>query len=484
MGIEESLAGKLAHGWYVYTNGEYIDQSVWSSTAARSSAWTAGAIVSTAEDMARWIGALYSGKILSDNALNSMRTLVPINILDRNFIGYGMGTIKWICLGETLWCHGGSTSGSRSQFAYFQKKDISMTLLINCGNNYDRPTFILEEMFKTILNYYQYPHDKIHADKVMLNTYYVTPNQDSVKISAHIHNPANHSIMAFSKIENTDATYQDSIALYDDGLHGDSLAGDMIFGGVFLPINREDDFSVSVSTLDVDSNYQYIQEKINYFTTIGPVSFDSYDIISNDTIPNPGDIIRLNLRLKNDGLEAIAKNISAEISSLDSCVLVNAVKSKSTFADLNPGNIVTCDSYYTIKIQKTCSEEREIQFNISISSDGYSFWSDTFSIGINLETEVAEGNTKAIPSKYMLHQNYPNPFNPKTVISYQLPVASDITLSIYSITGQKVATLVSEIQTPGNHKYEWDASNMASGVYYYRLTADNFVGMKKLILLK
>ena len=107
-----------------------------------------------------------------------------------------------------------------------------------------------------------------------------------------------------------------------------------------------------------------------------------------------------------------------------------------------------------------------------------------FSIGINLETEVAEGNTKAIPSKYMLHQNYPNPFNPKTVISYQLPVASDITLSIYSITGQKVATLVSEIQTPGNHKYEWDASNMASGVYYYRLTADNFVGMKKLILLK
>lgn len=90
-----------------------------------------------------------------------------------------------------------------------------------------------------------------------------------------------------------------------------------------------------------------------------------------------------------------------------------------------------------------------------------------------------------IPDRYQLFQNYLNPFNPVTVISWQLPVASHVDLSIYNILGQKVATLVNKKQPAGIYNVEWEAMGFAGGVYLYRLETDNgFVQTKKLVLLK
>ena len=85
---------------------------------------------------------------------------------------------------------------------------------------------------------------------------------------------------------------------------------------------------------------------------------------------------------------------------------------------------------------------------------------------------------------YKLNQNYPNPFNPKTMINYQLPKTSEVEIKIYNILGQKVITLVSERQKAGNHQAQWNASGLASGIYYYSLTAGEFRDVKKMILLK
>jgi len=93
-------------------------------------------------------------------------------------------------------------------------------------------------------------------------------------------------------------------------------------------------------------------------------------------------------------------------------------------------------------------------------------------------------STEIIPHSFKLNNNYPNPFNPTTTIGYQLPAVSDVELSIYNLTGQKVATLVSERQNAGYHKVEWDASGFASGLYYYRLEAGEFLDVKKMILLR
>jgi len=93
-----------------------------------------------------------------------------------------------------------------------------------------------------------------------------------------------------------------------------------------------------------------------------------------------------------------------------------------------------------------------------------------------------------LANNFYLYQNYPNPFNPKTVISYQIPVISEVELNVYNILGQNVKALVSKKQPAGIYKVEWEATGFASGVYLYHLSSQgeshNFSQSKKLILLK
>lgn len=85
---------------------------------------------------------------------------------------------------------------------------------------------------------------------------------------------------------------------------------------------------------------------------------------------------------------------------------------------------------------------------------------------------------------YYLLQNYPNPFNPITLISYQLPVSSDVKLSIYNLLGEEILVLVNEHQNAGNYNETFDGSKLSSAIYFYRLQASEFSDVKKMILLK
>jgi hypothetical protein len=95
------------------------------------------------------------------------------------------------------------------------------------------------------------------------------------------------------------------------------------------------------------------------------------------------------------------------------------------------------------------------------------------------------GKTKGnVPAEFSLSQNYPNPFNPTTVIHYQLPVNSFVTLKIYDILGREVATLINGRQSAGYYNATFKATNLPSGVYFYRLQAGTYSATKKLLLLK
>jgi hypothetical protein len=89
-----------------------------------------------------------------------------------------------------------------------------------------------------------------------------------------------------------------------------------------------------------------------------------------------------------------------------------------------------------------------------------------------------------IPSVIGLSQNYPNPFNPTTTISYQLPMQNHVTLKVFDMLGREVATLVNGVEEPGYKSINFNANGLASGMYYYRLQAGNFIETKKLILLR
>jgi len=102
----------------------------------------------------------------------------------------------------------------------------------------------------------------------------------------------------------------------------------------------------------------------------------------------------------------------------------------------------------------------------------------TISYSSVIESEVSA------PDRFDLSQNYPNPFNPVTVINYQLPVNSFVTLKVYNVLGNEVKTLVNENQDAGTYKIDFKGSNLASGMYIYKLTAGSFTSTKKMMLLK
>ncbi len=104
-----------------------------------------------------------------------------------------------------------------------------------------------------------------------------------------------------------------------------------------------------------------------------------------------------------------------------------------------------------------------------------------------MDASDVDPSNNNLPKEFALNQNYPNPFNPATTVEYAVPIASHIDVSVFNVLGQKVTTLVNEDKAAGIYDVQWDTqkSNAASGIYFYRLTADDKVlDTKKMMLLK
>jgi D-alanyl-D-alanine carboxypeptidase len=255
--VEEDPDGVIAHAWLDWDGDRHRDDvSLLPQTAYYSSMWTAGGMVSTAEDMAIWVHALYRGDLLGPTSLQEMQTYIPINIWGPSFVGYGLGTVQWILQGDTLFAHGGHAFGNNSEAAYWPERDISYAVLMN----------------------------------------------------------------------------QDTWDTYPD------LLSEIIIT-------------------------EFHRVVIDYIT----------DIPLDDT---------------------------------------------------------------------------------------------------------------QTPVRYSLNQNYPNPFNPSTTIEFTLPKSEFVELKVFNILGKEVSTVVSNKLNQGNHTYQFDGKNLASGIYYYQLVAGEYREVKKMILLR
>ena len=113
--------------------------------------------------------------------------------------------------------------------------------------------------------------------------------------------------------------------------------------------------------------------------------------------------------------------------------------------------------------------------NGNLNLNGHTFTYGTF---VSVEDDLEQ------PKEFALSQNYPNPFNPTTSISFSIPQSSFVTLKVYDVIGNEIVSLVNEQKDAGNYKFNFDASKLSTGVYLYRLSADNSVISKKMILIK
>jgi hypothetical protein len=104
----------------------------------------------------------------------------------------------------------------------------------------------------------------------------------------------------------------------------------------------------------------------------------------------------------------------------------------------------------------------------------------------NTITPAAGNSTFGItaPKGYRLYENYPNPFNPSTTIKFTIPEKGFVTLGVFDITGKEVSTLVSSQKNPGTYEVVFDAASLASGLYFYKITVNNFSSVRKMILIK
>jgi hypothetical protein len=185
-------------------------------------------------------------------------------------------------------------------------------------------------------------------------------------------------------------------------------------------------------------------------------------------LPENGDTMNINVHLYKNGVEVTSGHFQSDI----------------IISDWMPFQIIFTDTLYTsvdsARISFSPANEPK---DGSLGPLGNSvLYIDNVSFD-TLITSVANF-TNEIPRKFNLNQNYPNPFNSSSVIKYSIPNSSEVTLKIFNTLGEEIETLVNDEKPVGTYEVNWNAFNLPSGVYFYRLQAGTFVQTRKMILLK
>jgi polyhydroxybutyrate depolymerase len=301
----------------------------------------------------------------------------------------------------------------------------------------------------------------------------ISKQGDSLQVTAQLRNSAKHPMTVYAIMTGRQSTFKDSVKLFDDGEHWDGDAADDIFGGKkWFSDLYEDIYALTLRVTDNQANISTFINHPTYITSIGPIKLDIFEITNLF-----GTLFTLKLTLKNEGVESTAQNITVQLATIDDEIVKLTVPVQNGI-NIEAGHSVEVEESIMINIPDSI---KIIPINVKIFSHGQYFWTDTFEIDL---TSSAINQQNIIPLSFKMSQNYPNPFNPRTIINYELPIMNYVELIIYNIIGDKVVTLISERQEAGYHQVEWDASGLASGVYYYRIQAGNYTDVKKMIFIK
>ncbi len=199
-------------------------------------------------------------------------------------------------------------------------------------------------------------------------------------------------------------------------------------------------------------------------------SFSSGVLLNNATMPD--SLTPVTSSLPYHMILSTTSGRFISVSNLQGDTLM-AGESNDHLVHVNTAGLDETDTY-TAAIRITSSDTLNSVFTVPITLN--------FTM-LSTPTPMTEEHS-TLPKEFALAQNYPNPFNPSTVIAYQLPTASDVRLELFDVLGRKVATLVNARQAAGYYNVVLNANNLATGIYFYRLQAGNFVQTKKMILLK
>ena len=222
-------------------------------------------------------------------------------------------------------------------------------------------------------------------------------------------------------------------------------------------------------------------------------SQETRDIILDPLLPVPGEEVDIFARIHNFSLEDYFGSVSVRFYYGDpgsGGILIQDSRGNSEFAirgiNARESKVVTLEGWNIpstadkdSKVYVVIDEENVISEVHENNNLGWTLINPSLFDRIGVDTELA-----GQPNQFALEQNYPNPFNPATRIRYQLPKPSQITLNVYDSMGRTVAELVDDFQAAGVYEYNFEASNLASGIYIYQLTGEFGTLNRKMIVIK
>jgi hypothetical protein len=328
-------------------------------------------------------------------------------------------------------------------------------------------------LFQNILNFFGVSYEVVLAKDPYIDKTFARAIIDTVLLRTRFLNDYNHQFTPHLIYANLDSTQIDSLTLYDDGLHGDSLSNDGLYGGYIPPRLSEDFYSLSVSTIDHQENNYLNLADVCRFTTAGPVKLDSILYTKNSNT-----LYYLRPFVRNEGTSKTITGAKIRLYCDDPFVS-SIYAGYAIFPNIEPGSSVGSSNSIFIRIIDSLFTTGRFNIRAEITSSDWLYWNDSLQVIVGVEEELNNA-----PTEYSLLQNYPNPFNPTTKISYAIPQNSFVELKVFNLLGQEIATLVNEEEPAGNYEAVFDASALSNGVYFYRLQSGDFVQTRKMILLK
>jgi len=416
---------------------------------------------------------------MNNGIYNNVRILdsTTISYMLSDQLGYPANWLSpwWIWKQGLIWWNpAGNWDGYLTFMCYDPSEKWGTIFFQNKHTRSSNPLFSLFGEINNHFTNYAYLYGNIYALHSSVDKAYAKVNVDSVLFRTRFSNIYNHPFTPHLIYANTDSSIIDSLTLFDDGLHGDSLANDGIYGGYIPSQQNENFYSMGVSTIDNQSNKYFITPDICRFTTAGPVVLDS---ISCNKLNIPVRTYAVKPYIKNLSNTVTITQVKIKLISNDSWVEYVS-QALLDFPNIPPLGTVSPSASFTVRYIDSLFPGY-FNFKIEVLSDGWVYWTDSMQV---IVTEIED--EKTLPTEYALLQNYPNPFNPSTKISWQSPVGSHQTIKVYDVLGNEVATLVDEYKPAGKYEIEFDASRLASGIYFYQLRAGEYVAVKKMILIK
>jgi hypothetical protein len=311
-----------------------------------------------------------------------------------------------------------------------------------------------------------------YAHDVAINRSYTGSHLDSVSVTATLTDSLNHTAALSAIVTDTLGVVRDSTVLYNDGNHGDGQAGDSVWGCRIPAPSDRGLFTVNLRTDDITQGTYRNLPNIVGFATAGPLTLDSVGVDHNSR----GYYYVLTPYVRNNDPSFTVRGATVTLRCNDPWV--RNISAGVSLPDLPPGARESSTSWVVLNYN-AAADPTYFNLKAEISVGSVIYWTDS-----TKRMLTGMGKEEALPVRYALEQNYPNPFNPSTTIRYALPQRSHVTLTVFNILGQQVAKLVNETKNAGFYEVKFDGGALASGLYFYRLSAGDFVQTKKLLLLK